>query len=266
MKPILRWAGGKQKLVATLRGLLPKNYERLVEPMAGGAAMFFATSPRRALLADINAELIVFYEMMARRTNSLVTKMTAMRASKRKYYELRASRPRTKTERALRFAYLNRLCWNGLYRVNKDNQFNVPIGSRLPEQLWDEDHLRRAGKLLRGGQVLCQSFEETAALCTATDAVFFDPPYPKAVGNGLGFNRYSPERFTMADHERLASVVHSLDRQGVRVMIALASKDSLLRLYKRDGFRTTELATLSLIAGNGQSRGQVGEIVVRNYD
>src|SRR2546425_13177651 len=123
-RPILRWAGGKSHLLRTIVRLLPRRWVRYVEPMAGGASLFFALTPQQSILGDINPELIAFYRTLKDHSDELIDRLLTLRPSKRLYYELRSLRPRDKYSRALRFAYLNRLCWNGVYRVNSRGEFN----------------------------------------------------------------------------------------------------------------------------------------------
>lgn len=265
LKPVLRWAGGKHRLVPQLLDFFPGEYDRLVEPMAGSAALFFASCPRQAILADSNGSLIEFYQVLARRTNSLLERLLSLKASRRRYYEFRSWRPRTKLERAVRFAYLNRLCWNGVYRVNRNGEFNVPMGDRLPKKLWDEIHLRKAAACLKRATLLCRDFEDTLQLCTSRDVVYLDPPYPKKSTGSVGFNRYTSVPFQLSDHERLAHVVAKLDRKRIRVIVSMTSSQSFLSLFPKS-FRISRCRSSSLIACNGTARGKAYETILRNFD
>lgn len=263
-RPVLRWAGGKHRLTARLVQLLPRDYERLVEPMVGSAALFFSCGRRQAVLGDSNAELINFYRILATRTDELVDQLAGLKASRKRYYEVRSSRPRGVLGRAVRFAYLNRLCWNGLYRVNKNGHFNVPIGSRLPTKLWDSGHLRRAASCLQNAELVCGDFETTLRKCGSRDVVYLDPPYPKTTKDAVGFNRYTASPFDTADHRRLAQAALTLHRRGVRVMVSTGSSRAFLSLFSKD-FEVIRLASSSLIACNGDSRGRVCETILRNF-
>lgn len=150
LKPPIRWAGGKYRLVPKLIDHLPSQFNKFIEPMAGSAALFFTVQPERAILADINSELINFYKILAFKTDSLIEALMEIKASKFTYYEYRDSKPKTDFERAIKFCYLNRLCWNGVYRVNSTGNFNVPIGDRLPKDPWSSDHLEKCAAVLRG--------------------------------------------------------------------------------------------------------------------
>ncbi len=231
--------------------------------MVGSGALFFAARPSDATLADANADLINFYSVLAHRTGQLLSRLSKLKADRNLYYALRDSRPRSALARAVRFAYLNRLCWNGVYRVNRDGHFNVPIGSRLPNRLWDEDQLRTAASALRTATLVCDDFSVTLRDCRVGDFVYLDPPYPKR-STGLGFNRYTPERFCLVDHHRLANEAAVLDRRGVYVMVSTGASRRFQSLFPRS-FRPRSVRTLSLISCNGKSRGPVRETILINY-
>lgn len=186
LRPPLRWAGGKSGIVKDLISLMPARYTRYVEPMAGSAALFFGAKPERALLADVNEDLINYFTILRNDLDRLTSSLFKMTASKDKYYSLREQQPSDFMERAIRFAYLNRLCWNGVYRVNSLGMFNVPIGSRLPKVLWIERHLRECSRVLFKAELFHSTVLDTLARSEPNDFFFIDPPYPKganAVGN-----------------------------------------------------------------------------------
>jgi DNA adenine methylase len=262
---VLRWAGGKRRLIESLLALLPSSYERLIEPFAGSAALFFACRPTKAVLGDSNPELINFYEVLADHTDALVEGLLSLKASRPKYYEFRRAKPRSQVSRAVRFAYLNRLCWNGLYRVNRQGAFNVPIGDRLPNHLWTRQQLEMAAKALKSAALVCSDFEQTLAKCASGDLVYLDPPYPKGSRTGSGFNRYTAAPFTAADHERLARRAASLHEEGVRVVVSLAALDPLVSLYAK-AFSILCVGSSSLISCNGHTRGRAKEMILKNYD
>jgi len=233
--------------------------------MAGSAALFFACGAKQAILGDSNSELIDFYRVLASRSDDLIVRLLRLKASRRRYYEFRESRPRSELDRAVRFAYLNRLCWNGLYRVNRQGEFNVPIGSRLPSKLWDGNHLRCAAAMLRNAEFVCADFELTLRSCKPGDVVYLDPPYPKTTRDSVGFNRYTPAPFSAADHERLARAAIRAHKRGVRMIVSTGSSEAFVSLFPRD-FRVIRVTSSSLIACNGSARGPVRETILRNYD
>jgi DNA adenine methylase len=247
-----------------LAQLLPDKWCTYFEPMAGAAALFFASQSSPAVLADINSELINFYSILKSRPIDLIRGLTSLTASRDQYYAFRASRPREHLQRAIRFAYLNRLAWNGLYRVNRRGDFNVPIGDRLPANMWDAEELLAASRALSSAQLISGDFRKTARRATADDFVFFDPPYPRGARDRIGFNRYSRHFFTEDDHRDLARIIGSLTDKSVKVMVTLAKADHLDGLYSPSMRRTT-VTSKALIACNGTDRRSVGELILTNY-
>ena len=173
-------------------------------------------------------------------------------------------KPRSKIGRAVRFAYLNRLCWNGVYRVNQSGEFNVPFGNRLPTKLWDGEHLRKAANVLRRAELVCGDFESTLEICGEGDVVYLDPPYPKKRKDGIGFNRYTRTPFTLDDHKRLAAAVIRLHRIGVRLIVTIPSSKEFISLFPKD-FRVSRVQSASLISCNGRSRGKFSESILKNF-
>jgi DNA adenine methylase len=232
--------------------------------MAGGAALFFRNRPEPATLGDINAELMNFYAVLKVDFDRLRRALRPLRASHELYYQFRSRSPRTTLERAVRFAYLNRLAWNGLYRVNQHGHFNVPIGDRLPAKLWDFDELREASKALSGASLLTGDFSHALRYARTGDFVFIDPPYPRGAADTVGFNRYARCFFTADDHKRLATAVTRLSARRVLVMLLLADRRQLRRLYPTEMtcYASTSKALMSC---NGVNRRPVRELILVNY-
>jgi len=262
--PILRWAGGKRRLVPYLAKMLPPRWNTYVEPMAGSAALFFYLAPKKAVLADINPELMNFYHVLSNNTVSLIEKLTSLRASRACYYEMRSRKPRSALGRATRFAYLNRLCWNGLHRVNQKGHFNVPMGDRLPKRLWNVSELQNAARLLRNATLVSADFKETLSRLGKRDFAFIDPPYPRGAKDQW-FNRYCKYFFTLEDHQRLGEVAEELDRKGTLAMILLAFHPRILDCYP-SSFKRRNVRSKSLISGKPSSRRVIREVILTNYD
>ncbi len=251
-------------MASKLASLLPSNWNRYVEPMSGGAALFFYVLPARAVLSDLNDELINFYAVLRDRPVQLVRRLKTLRASHESYYALRSSKPRGRIQRAVRFAYLNRLAWNGLYRVNRRGEFNVPIGDRLPPVMWNESDLLNASAALRNAELHTADFRSSARCAAAGDFVFFDPPYPRGSRDQVGFNRYASDFFTVAHHDELARIITDMSRRSVYVMLTLANAEHLDRIYPRS-LRRTRVRSKSLIACNSNDRRPVTELILTNY-
>lgn len=262
--PPLRWAGGKRFLVKRLAELVPRKYGKYYEPMVGSGALFFALRPAVAILSDVNPELIHFLKILKSEPELLYSRIREFAADRGTYYEFRTWKPTEPIDRAARFFYLVRLSWNGLYRVNKQSEFNVPFGGRTPHELTSLRALSQAAMVLRGARLRCGDFEGTTGDIEPGDFVYLDPPYPKGASNGNGFARYSSAGFKIEDHERLASYAARLARAGVRVMVTEAARENILRLYPKS-FNVALFATKSLIAGDKAYRRKTYEAVLRNY-
>jgi DNA adenine methylase len=232
--------------------------------MAGSAALFFDVAPEKAILADLNPELMNFYRILRDDTSDLAEKLMSLRASKKCYYHMRRLKLRSKLDRAVRFAYLNRLCWNGLYRVNKEGKFNVPIGDRLPKKLWNANDLYKAAEALASAELITGDFKTTLTVAKRGDFVFLDPPYPRGASVHTGFNRYCSDFFSPKDHERLGKIVRSLDSKDIHIMVLLASSKEILSCYPAS-FDRKRLRSKSLISCNSLSRRLVDEVVLVNY-
>jgi DNA adenine methylase len=251
-------------MLTAIAHLLPLSWRRYFEPMAGGAALFFQSRPSRATIADINGELINFYRVLQAQPAPLISRLAKLHACRELYYAMRSSNPASSVDRAVRFAYLNRLAWNGLYRVNRSGHFNVPIGDRLPSTLWDFDELRAASSALSYVSLLTGDFAHVLRYAREGDFVFLDPPYPRGAIGAVGFNRYASSFFTSSDHVRLSSTIKRLTKRGVLVMLALADRADLRGLYPAT-LRSTRVRSKALIACNGSDRRKVAELILVNY-
>lgn len=233
--------------------------------MIGGGALFFCLKPTVSFLSDTNEDLVNFYQTLAHIPDQIIPRMMRMRPSRQTYYALRAATPRTPVTRATRFAYLNRLCWNGLYRVNRQGRFNVPIGDRLPKKLWDKADLSAASAALTKAHLRAQDFEDAATHVRAGDFVYFDPPYPRGSKDLLGFNRYSRNVFTIDDHKRLARVAETLMERGAYIMISISGSGPLAFHYPKS-LKRRFIVGQALISCSGSSRRTVRDVVLRNFD
>jgi DNA adenine methylase len=218
-KPIVKWAGGKSRLLSQLIPLLPADIHarRYIEPFAGGAALFFALQPARAILADINASLIAAYKAVQRDLESVVDQLRLHEArhSTDYYYACRNAYNTgtlAEVQRAGAFLYLNRTCFNGLHRVNKRGEFNVPAGRYARPRIVNDVALRAAHHALRNVKLRAASFESILEYARPGDFVYFDPPYD--AGSTASFTQYNAAAFGRAEQVALSSVVDELDRRG----------------------------------------------------
>jgi len=251
-------------MMEAIRRQLPKSWNRYFEPMVGGAALFFCICPSTATLSDLNDELMNFYAVLKSLPLELEHRLCGLRASREFYYAIRRSRPRASLQRAVRFAYLNRLAWNGLYRVNRSGHFNVPMGDRLPATLWNFSDLRLASAALANTTLRSGDFADVLRYAREGDFVFLDPPYPRGAIGDVGFNRYAAAFFTAEDHDRLSRVVLRLSERGVKLMLTLANRDGLQARYPKEMKRVL-VRSKALIACNGHDRRAVAELILTNY-
>lgn len=271
MKPFVKWAGGKGQIVNELLKRAPAQYGTYYEPFAGGGAFFFALSPSRAVLNDKNEELINAYCVIRDDVDRLVAVLAHHAAEHARslpssdyYYRVRSVDPSTldPTERAARFIFLNKTCYNGLWRVNSDGQFNVPFGRHKNPRILDEPNLRAISSLLRDVTLTCLDFEESVAAAGPGDFVYFDPPYDP-ISDTACFTRYVDQGFGTADQERLARVFESLSERGVRAMLSNSDTPFIRSLYP--GRPLDVVLAKRPINCRAERRGVVNELIIRNY-
>lgn len=261
--PPLKWAGGKRWFAQNHQSLLPKSYIRYIEPFLGSGALYFSEKPELARLSDLNEELINFYVILRDSPLPLRKLLLAHQRnhSSEHYYRVRSSRPRTPLGRAARTLYLNRTCWNGLYRVNLQGIFNVPKGTK-ERVLLDTDDFLALSKLLKTAELICQDFEESINSAQAGDFIFVDPPYTVAHNNN-GFIKYNQHLFRWEDQIRLRDSLLRAVRRGAQVLITNAAHASVEELYR--GFEIMHIERAGVIAGASASRGKFTEMVARWY-
>lgn len=268
--PFVKWAGGKGRLLSQLRPLLPPTVARLrhVEPFVGGGALFFSRRPERALLTDINPSLIATYSAIRDDVDRVLSNLQglARRHSKERYYEVRSryneSRRLAPPTRAAMFIYLNKTCFNGLHRVNRKGEFNVPVGSYKNPRIVDPERILLASEALRDAELRCDGFESLVEHAKPGDFVYFDPPY-EPVTPTANFTSYARDGFSQDDQTRLRDVYRELDRRGCRLMLSNSDVPFIRSLYR--SFRIDTVAAPRAISCNGNGRGKVTEVVVRNY-
>lgn len=268
--PFLKWAGGKGRMLSMLKGLLPSGVEvlRHVEPFAGSASLFFGLEARRALLADVNDKLIGTYISVRDELSSVLAHLEELEArhSSRFFYDVRERFNRRlgacAAERAAWFIYLNKTCFNGLYRVNRRGEFNVPFGRYARPRIVDRLRLESARARLQTIELRSASFEETLADVGAGDFVYLDPPY---VGTSAtaNFTSYSRAGFGAAQHEALAALFNELDRRGARVMASNSDTPLVRALYREWPQHSVQVRrSVSCAIGN---RGEAAELIITNY-
>jgi DNA adenine methylase len=262
--PFLKWAGGKRWLAASHNLLLPTSFNKYYEPFLGSAAIFFSLRPDKAVLADVNKELINCYIALR---DDWVTVEELLKAhhishSHDYYYQMRASNPRSLAKKAARFIYLNRTCWNGLYRVNLNSQFNVPKGTKT-NVLLGTDNFQSVSKLLQNVELLNADFEVSLRNAKTGDFIFVDPPYT-VKHNFNGFVKYNETMFRWEDQLRLSESLINASKKGCQILITNANHPSIVDLYKHD-FELIPLTRSSVIAASSANRGIYEELAIKNF-
>ncbi len=261
--PPLKWAGGKRWFAAKHLKLLPDNFGTYIEPFMGSGALFFSLQPDQAIISDINGELINLYEVIRDTPEALEIKLAEYqrRHCTDFYYEVRRTRPRTALNKAARTLYLNRTCWNGLYRVNLQGEFNVPKGTK-DRVVLATDNFDHLAILLKKATIICQDFEQTIDSAKQGDFAFIDPPYTVAHNNN-GFVKYNQNLFSWDDQIRLRDAVARAASRGVKVLVTNAAHKSVMSLYK--DFEQVIVDRAGVIAGDASMRGRYQELVARWY-
>jgi DNA adenine methylase len=263
VKPPIRWAGSKLKSLALLRTFYNAVPGRYVEAFAGSACLFFDLSPARALIADLNPDLIRAYRALRDDRNRVFERLQSTPRSAEAYYELRAKDPDAmpETDAAARFLYLNRYCFNGLYRTNRSGRFNVPYGHLRKNEQIDYNLLARASDSLQRVELLNADFERCLENARNSDFVYLDPPYATAGGTKL-FAEYLPNSFSMLDMERLEESLVAMDRRGVNFVLSYADIPAVRSRMTR--WRILRTTVRRNIAGFSGARKMSDEIVVTN--
>lgn len=263
MEPFLKWAGGKRWAIKTLLAEMPKHYGTYVEPFLGGGSLFFAALPKKARLSDTNAELINAYRMVCQRNADLERWLRWLQRhhSKELYYKIRSRTGGGDFWAALRFIYLNRTCWNGLYRVNLRGEFNVPIGTK--DLIEYREGLSEQAKVLNSAHLQCVDFQTSLRDAKAGDFAYVDPPYTVRHNNN-GFVKYNEKIFSWSDQERLCEEVKRATDRGVKVLVSNAAHDSVRELYHGVG-TLIEIERSSVLAASSSYRRREMEIIVKCY-
>lgn len=234
-KPFLKWPGGKRWIVPHIKEILGgTRFHRYLEPFLGGGAVFFGLCQGEAILSDINNDLVNVYTQVKSRPWQLIEEIQGIPVNKRTYLKLRASVPETNLERAVRFLYLNRTAFGGMYRLDKNGSFNVPFGGgdRTPTPLWEQDLLPNAARRLRAASILALDFEDMlVGNAKEGDLIYCDPTYTVSHNNN-GFIRYNEKNFSWGDQIRLAAICQQMLRRGATVIVSNAFHYEIRRLYK----------------------------------
>jgi len=261
-EPFVKWAGGKQALISQLVPHFPKSYTRYFEPFIGGGAVFFATRHSKAVISDQNEWLIDTYEAVRDNWQAVAAKLDTLPNTKTDYLRIRAILPKSLdlVDRAAHFVYLNKTCFRGLFRVNRQGQYNVPYGA-YDRRYYDPANLAAASAALKGATVLRGDYEAAVVGVNEGDFAYFDPPYYK-LGGYSDFNRYTAGQFRERDQVRLAALCNELTERGVKWALSNSDTPFIRALYKR--YRMVTVNARREINLKSQER-DVAELLVLNY-
>jgi len=268
---LIKWAGGKKQLLEQFEKFFPEQIENYFEPFVGGGTVAFfllKTHPeiKKIYLSDINEELVIAYNIVKDNIDELIELLKEHKKSHSKefYYQIRTEdiKKLNNIQIAARFIYLNRTCFNGLYRVNSKGQFNVPIGSYKNPNICNEEDLREISKLLEKDDIKVSQFYDSVKNAKKGDFVYFDPPYyPLKLGKS--FTTYTKDNFLEKEQEKLAEVFKELDKKGCKVMLSNSDTEFIKNLYQ--GYKINFVKATRMINCDATKRGEINEVVITNY-
>ena len=275
VRPFLKWAGGKRQLLPEIRRYIPKKIQgTYYEPFIGGGAVFFDIQPKKAVINDRNSELIDCYEVIRDSVDDLIEELKKHQQnhSENYYYEIRGwdrrkeyPQNKSRIERAARIIFLNKTCYNGLFRVNSQGQFNVPFGRHKKVNIFDEAVLRAVSQYLNAKQnkieITNKDFADALMSAKKGDFIYFDPPYDP-VSSTASFTKYDINGFNRDEQRRLKEVVEDLDNRGCQILLSNAYTDFISDLYCN--YRKIKISANRSINSNALKRGKVDEILVLN--
>ena len=272
-KPFVKWAGGKRQIIDKLKKYLPEDFDTYYEPFVGGGALLFELSPQKAVINDSNEELMNVYKVLCNeeKFKKMCHTLNHYETSHSEefYYEIRNKDRKKKSfnrladyTRAARTIYLNKACFNGLYRVNSKNEFNVPFGKKKKVNTYEGSNLITVSNYLTMNDVkiLCCDFEEAVKDAKKGDFIYFDPPYDSDTST---FNSYTETGFDKDEQRRLAKVYKELDQKGCYVMLSNHNTKLINELYKDYNIHVIEAKRN--INSDGKKRGKVEEVIITNY-
>jgi len=265
IRPFLKWVGGKRWLTSYSNLVVPQQFGTYIEPFLGGGAMFFKIQPERAILADVNSDLVNCYSQVKANWSGVWEGLIkeAEKHSKEYYYLIRAQETDYPLRQAIRFLYLNRTCFNGIYRVNKNGKFNVPIGDKT-RLFYDYDDFESISNALSKTELLSFDFEKTISKAERGDFIYCDPPYTVAHNNN-GFIKYNENLFSWSDQVRLRNSLADAHKRGALFLVSNANHYAVKELYYSSDYHIENISRVSVIGSKNDYRGVYSEILISNY-
>lgn len=269
--PVLKWAGGKRQLLDTLIPLVPKDYSVYCEPFVGGGALFFALQPQSACINDVNHELIRVYTVIKNDVDALIEQLKQFKNNKDQFYEIRSwDRNKDKynhlsdIEKAARIIYLNKTCFNGLFRVNASGEFNVPFGNYANPNIVNEPVLRAISFYFNNSEIVFNAVDYAEILKNLPDNafVYLDPPYDP-VSVTANFTGYTKDGFSRDEQIRLRKCCDELNERGIKFMLSNSATDFICDQYSK--YNIEIISAKRLVGADASKRGRIQEVIVRNY-
>ncbi len=267
-RPFLKWPGGKRQLLRELLRHIPKKYGRFFEPFVGGGALFFSVKPEYGYISDINPELINVYEVVQNDVEELIESLKKHKNIEEYFYKLRSAdrteeyRYWSKVEKASRLIYLNKTCFNGLYRMNSDGHFNVPFGFYKNPNVVDEQNLIACSILLKKTDIALASFEAVEKKARKGDFAYFDPPYVP-LNKTSSFTKYYKDDFDLDAQFALRELCDRLTAKGVLFMLSNSYTETVRELYKN--YHVKVVKANRAINCKADGRGKINELIITNY-
>ncbi len=270
--PVVKWVGGKRQLLPEIEKHIPSYYSTYYEPFVGGGAVLFHLQPRKAVINDINEELMNLYQVIKDNVDELIEDLKRHKNEEEYYYKIRELdrdikkyKSLSPVERASRIHYLNKTCYNGLFRVNSQGQFNSPFGRYKNPNIVNEETLRAVSKYFNSADITfkCCDFEEAVKGAEKDSFVYFDPPYDP-ISDTSSFTGYDKGGFDREEQKRLKRLCDKLNEEGIKFLLSNSKTEFILELYK--GYRIKIVQANRVINSKGNKRGAVDEVLVMNYE
>jgi len=274
-KPFVKWAGGKRQLISTLNPNLPDSFGTYFEPFLGGGALLFhmltERNGQKCSISDLNSDLVLAYTTIRDRVDSLISSLKShernyQKDSKSYYYSVRATNPRSQIEKTSRLLFLNRTCFNGLYRVNSKGKFNVPLGKYTNPNIVNEENLRSVSNILQVSRVSikCRDFGAVLRDAKKGDLVYFDPPY-QPVSETANFTSYTSKNFSLDDLSRLVELCQSLDEKGCKVLLSNSDSKEVSEMFSKRPWKISKIRANRSINSDSKKRTGHFELLIKNY-
>ena len=274
-KPFVKWAGGKRQLIPTLNQNLPDSFGTYFEPFLGGGALLFhmltERNGQKCSISDLNSDLVLAYTTIRDRVDSLISSLKShernyQKDSKSYYYSVRATNPRSQIEKTSRLLFMNRTCFNGLYRVNSKGKFNVPLGKYTNPNIVNEENLRSVSSILQASRVSikCRDFGAVLRDAKKGDLVYFDPPY-QPVSETANFTSYTSKNFSLDDLSRLVELCQSLDEKGCKVLLSNSDSKEVSEMFSKRPWKISKIRANRSINSDSKKRTGHFELLIKNY-